>query len=143
MLRLTKKVEYALFALQAMASRPGQVVSSKDIADCCGLSVELVAKVLSSLARGGVVRAVHGVHGGFVLDRDPATITIADVLRVVEGQHIHLLQCDEESCYVESRCTIRSPLRTLQVRIERIFESVTIADLLDQHAVQLELPDGR
>ncbi len=146
MLRLTKKVEYALFALQYMAGREGAVVSSKEIAECCGLSAELVAKVLSRLARGGVLRAIQGVHGGFRLERSPNQITLADVLRIVEGQHVHLLQCQEQQhqpCYVEPHCTIRSPLVALQAQVERIFESMTVANLLDQPPVQLELPHGQ
>jgi Rrf2 family protein len=146
MLRLTKKVEYALFALQYMAGQPNAVVSSKEIAECCGLSAELVAKVLSSLARGGIVRAIHGVHGGFHLERPPEHITLAEILRVVEGQQVHLLQCEEEQrqpCYVEPHCTIRSPLVALQSQIARIFEAMTVADLLESPPVQLELPNGQ
>ncbi|GIV54375.1 MAG: hypothetical protein KatS3mg039_0893 [Candidatus Kapaibacterium sp.] len=146
MLRLTKRVEYALFALQYMAGRQDEVVSSKEIAECCGLSPELVAKVLSSLARGGILQAIHGVHGGFRLERSPEQVTLADVLRIVEGQHVHILQCEEQEsqpCYAEPHCTIRSPLVTLQSQIERIFESTTIANLLEQPPVQLELPDGQ
>ncbi|MCS6999374.1 MAG: Rrf2 family transcriptional regulator [Bacteroidota bacterium] len=145
MLRLTKKIEYALFALQYMAARLGTVITSKEIADCCGLSVELTAKVLSSLARGGILRAVHGVHGGYILDRMPESISLAEVVRTVEGHTVRLVQCEEEGsepCYVEPRCTIRSPLVMLQSEIERIFEQMTVAHLLDSPLVQLELPDG-
>lgn len=146
MLRLTKKVEYALIALQYMAQRKGHVVTSKEIAECCHLSAELVAKVLSALARSAIVGVLHGVHGGFVLEREPATISLEAVIRSVEGHHVHLIQCEEEhtrQCSIEPHCTIRSPLRLLQARIERIFESVTIADLLELPTVELELPDER
>lgn len=144
MLRLTKKIEYALIALQYMAQRRGQIVTSKEIAEYCHLSAELVAKVLSALARGGIVGVFHGVRGGFVLERNPATISLEAVIRSVEGHHVHLIQCEEEygpPCSIEPHCTIRSPLRILQMRIERIFESVTIADLLELPTVELELPD--
>ncbi|MCX7930807.1 MAG: Rrf2 family transcriptional regulator [Chlorobi bacterium] len=146
MLRLTKKVEYALFALQYMGMRPDTIVSSKEIADCCGLSAELVAKVLSALSRSGILRAAHGVHGGFCLARSPRQITLAQVVEAVEGHSIHLVQCEDEHgtpCYVEQHCTIRSPLLAVQEQIARIFEAMTIADLLDQHIVELELPNGQ
>lgn len=147
MLRLTKKVEYALFALQYMAVRCGEVVSSKEIAECCGLSPELVAKVMSSLARSGIVRVHHGVHGGFALERSPATISLSEVMRGVEGHQPHLVQCEDQHsqrCAIEDHCTIRSPLVALQAQIERIFDAMTIADLLGGvHTVELELPDGQ
>jgi Rrf2 family protein len=145
MLRLTRKVEYALIALQYMAVRPGVVLSSKEIAECCGLSPELVAKVMGSLARGGIARAHHGVHGGFVLERDPSSISLNDVIRAVEGYSVHLVQCEDEHgqpCAIEQRCTIRSPLVVLQAQVERIFDTVTIADLLGMPTVELELPNG-
>lgn len=142
MLRLTKKVEYALLALHYMAQRHGEVVTSRAVAEAYGLSAELAAKVLTSLAHHGIVRPLHGVRGGFVLEKSPRDISLAEVIRAAEGQQFHLVQCGEAECYVEPRCTIRSPLQALEAQIGRIFESVSVADLLDQPLVQLEVPHG-
>ena len=86
MLRLSKKTDYALLALQYLASpgEPGDV-SARAIAERFEIPPELLAKILQRLAHDGLITAHRGVHGGYRLARSPDAISIADIAQAVDG----------------------------------------------------------
>ena len=132
MLRLSKKVEYSLLAMQFMASKPDEVVSAKDISLTFGISPALVAKVLQSLVRASLVKSYYGVKGGYQLARDASAISIADVIVAIEGCEAAIVECQHEhhdTCEVLTSCTIRKPLSLLQLRINDTFASMSVAEL--------------
>ena len=140
MVKLTKKVEYALLAVQEMARRAGDVVSAKDIAIRFDISQALVAKVLQTLAQKNIVRSFHGVNGGYELAMDPSMISIADVMEAIDGRQGAIVECqdhDEDHCSVHVTCTIKEPLSILQERINATFSSMSVAELAFPNVVQL------
>jgi len=85
MFRLSKKTDYALLALQYLASpaEPGDV-SARAIAERFEIPAELLAKILQRLAHDGLIAAHRGAHGGYRLARSPDAISIADVAQAVD-----------------------------------------------------------
>ncbi|MCX6140172.1 MAG: Rrf2 family transcriptional regulator [Candidatus Kapabacteria bacterium] len=143
MLKLSKRVEYALLAMQDMAQRPDAIVSAKDVAERYSISQALVAKVLQQLVRDGVVRSYAGVNGGYALSTEPSLISIERVIQAIEGQDNGLVDCqdsEDHECSALGSCTIREPLSVLQERIKETFRSMSIAELASpKHFVQLEV----
>ena len=143
MLRLSKRVEYGLLAVQDMARRPDTVVSAKDVADRYAISQALLAKVLQQLVRAGVVRSYAGVHGGYALAHDPSSMAIEQVINAIEGASGALVDCqdaDDHSCSAHEHCTIKAPLAILQERINATFRSMSLAELASpRQYVQLEV----
>jgi Rrf2 family protein len=143
MLRLSKRVEYGLLAMQDMARRPDTVVSAKDVAERYAISQSLLAKVLQQLARAGVVRSYAGVNGGYVLALDPTTVSIEQVITAIEGSSAALVDCqdtEDHDCAAHEHCTIKGPLAILQERINATFRSMSLAELASpRHYVQLEV----
>lgn len=143
MLRLSKRVEYGLLAMQDMVRRPETVVSAKDVAERYAISQALLAKVLQQLVRAGVVRSFAGVHGGYVLAQDPATVSIEQVITAIEGSSAALVDCqdtEDHDCSAHEHCTIKAPLAILQERINATFRSMSLAELASpRHYVQLEV----
>jgi hypothetical protein len=143
MLRLSKRVEYGLLAMQDMARRPDTVVSAKDVAERYAISQSLLAKVLQQLARAGVVRSFSGVNGGYVLALDPTTVSIEQVITAIEGSSAALVDCqdtEDHDCAAHEHCTIKGPLAILQERINATFRSMSLAELASpRHYVQLEV----
>src|SRR5437870_2666805 len=80
MLRLSKKVEYGLIALQHLAKRGsvnGHPVSTvREIADENDISYDLLAKIMQDLKRDGVICSYQGVRGGYTLMLAPQEISI-------------------------------------------------------------------
>jgi len=132
MVRLSKRVEYALLAVQAMAAEAHALMSARDIAARNHISHTLVAKVLQQLATAGYVRSNRGVNGGYTLAHPAGSISVADIVQAMEGPHLALVDCQDSShheCSAEHVCTIREPLMVLQERIIATLASMTIAEL--------------
>jgi Rrf2 family protein len=132
MLKLTKKADYGLIALKhlAMYGHLGSV-SAKDIADCYGIPAALLAKILQKLARNGFLRSHQGTRGGYLLARDPATITALEVIRLIDGP-VLLTSCSTPrgECDHTEKCNVREPLRRVHDSILQLLNSVTITELI-------------
>jgi Rrf2 family protein len=134
MLSLTKRADYALLALSYLAAVQDDsqsLVNTREIAEQFELPVELLAKLLQTLARAGLVASHPGPTGGYRLLRDARTITVAEVVNLVDGP-LSVLSCSNDkgdSCKQFSRCTIRDPLAALASRVNALLEEVTLAEI--------------
>ncbi|MCS7176301.1 MAG: Rrf2 family transcriptional regulator [Candidatus Kapabacteria bacterium] len=138
MLRLSRRVEYALLALYHLARHPG-IATAREIACAYNLSSEFLAKVLQQLSRARLIRAHHGVHGGYSLLQPPEMITLSMVIDAVEGEWGGLVECrgDEHRCHIFPQCTIRHPLAVLEHRLHDLLASTTLAELVGYSRVEL------
>ncbi|TLG75398.1 RrF2 family transcriptional regulator [Culicoidibacter larvae] len=88
-------VEYALHSLFYMMEIPGgKRLGVKDIAQLHGVSETYLAKIFTKLKKGGIVRSVTGVKGGYELARTPEEISFWDVVEAIEGPS-YMFQCAE------------------------------------------------
>jgi Rrf2 family protein len=86
MLRLSKKADYALMAMKHLALRGDRGSScAREIAEQYDIPIELMAKVLQRLVRGGLLASHQGTRGGYELARTPAKISVADVIQAIDG----------------------------------------------------------
>ncbi len=139
MLKLSKKADYGLMALQYMAElqngRPteSRIANTKEIAEEYRIPTELLAKVLQSLAKSGLVASHNGPKGGYLLARHAREITIAQVLEAIEGP-LGIMDCSHESeglpCSQQEHCTIRTPLLKLQSSIYQLLSNMTLQDMV-------------
>ena len=132
MLRLSKKADYGLVALKALGRLPPEgTLSARELAVRYHLPADLTPKVLAQLAHAGLVESTMGKTGGYRLARDAATITIAEVVRVLDGE-THFLPChdgDDGQCQRYGACDIREPLGTLDRAVMQLLDGMTIAQL--------------
>jgi len=132
MLRMGKKAEYALIAMTHMARLPpDQCASSRDMAARYDMPPEILGKVLQALSRGGLVRSLQGVKGGYLLARAPGNIMMGQILEAVEGP-LHLAPCalNHHRCQQSARCNIRRPVFRLQDRLLAFISQLNFADFL-------------
>ncbi len=139
MLKLSKKSDYALIALQYIASvqygelTRARVVNTKEIAEEHNIPVELLAKVLQILAKHQMIESHNGPKGGYLLAREPKAISIAQVLEAIEGP-LGITDCyhdkDHSSCLQLERCNIRTPLLKVQESIYQLLHSMSIEDMM-------------
>lgn len=135
MFQLSKKVEYGLIAIRHMATgSPGQIHTAKEIADRYHIPYELLAKVLPKLVRKGYVSSHQGVHGGYVLSRNPSDLKVSAIINAIEERAgVTIIQCEAqnpEDCIIHDTCTIKDPLVKLQNSINRMFENLTIMEMV-------------
>src|SRR5436190_19091489 len=109
MLKLSKKTDYALMAVQYMSSRGAdRVVNTKEIAEEYNIPVELLAKVLQKLGKKGLVISQNGPKGGYLLAKAASDISVLSVIQAIDG-HIGITECyhnDDSHCVQLPRCNI-------------------------------------
>ena len=146
-MRITKKSEYALRALVQIALNDnGGVIRAKDIADKENMSVKFLEQVLALLKHRGIVETRRGVGGGYILNRAPANITLAEIIRLVDGP-LAPVSCVSEMAYVpcgrnENLCALKSVMGEVRLAIIGVLERVTVADLCER-AKELKLVLGK
>ncbi|MGI4787296.1 MAG: RrF2 family transcriptional regulator [Janthinobacterium lividum] len=135
MLSLSKRADYALLALSHLAatqaSEPARLVNTKEIAEQYEIPAELLAKLLQTLARTGIVVSHPGPTGGYRLLRAPSAISIAEIVTAIDGP-LSILPCSNGqgiTCKQFSRCTIRDPLAEIERRVKSLLMEITLADV--------------
>ncbi len=138
MLTLTRKTDYALVAVAALAAWTPRAASARDLADRLGVPPAMLRNILKDLATAGVLESVQGAHGGYLLSRDPAEVFVGEVIRAIEGEPVLARCCTSDQhtpgeplCPLESACRIKGAVRRLHVRVRELIDSVTIHDLLE------------
>ena len=84
-MRVTAKVDYAVRALVELAAAEGATVKGDRIAEAQGIPLKFLENILAELRRAGIVGSQRGADGGYRIARDPDAVTVADVVRAVEG----------------------------------------------------------
>ena len=117
MLRIGKLTDYATVLMAELAEDIGTCCSAAQLAEVTRLEPPTVAKVLKTLARSDLVESVRGVHGGYRLQRAADEISVAEIIRAMEGP-IALTECDLEAglCTRENDCSLRGNWRWLRCR---------------------------
>jgi Rrf2 family protein len=132
MLRLSKKADYALMAMKHLALRGDRGSSSaREIAEQYDIPIELMAKVLQRLVRGGLLASHQGTRGGYQLARLAAQISVADVIQAIDGP-VTVTACSTDeggTCDQFAKCNVRDPLRRVRERIAAALGECTIAEL--------------
>ena len=131
MLRLSKKADYALIAMKHLTVHGDQgAASAREIAEQYDIPIELMAKVLQRLVRGGLLASHHGTRGGYQLARGATQISVADVIQAIEGP-VSVTACSTEDgqCEQYAKCNVRDPLWRVRERILSALGECTIAEL--------------
>ena len=148
MLKLSKKIDYALIAMNYIAfTESDQVVNTKSIAEKYQIPVELLAKILQKLAKKGLVISHNGPKGGYLLAKDPAEISIGEVIEAIEGP-IGIAECYHDSdCSQKINCNIRTPMGAIQIKIISLLKGISLERMhqesmdLGQAPVHSQLPN--
>jgi FeS assembly SUF system regulator len=130
MLRLSKLTDYAVVVLVRLSRAPG-VLTSPGIAATIGIPEPTVAKVLKTLAAGGLVVSQRGAHVCYRLLRPLSAIPIADVIAAVDGP-IALTACVEGStveCESQGMCPMRGRWDPVNEAIQQALTTITLADM--------------
>ena len=144
-MKLSVRGEYALRALLVLGLRFDQpVVPIKTISEQQNIPKRFLEQILNDLKSAGIVQSRRGIAGGYRLARRPEEITLAAVVRHIEGA-LAPVSCVSErfyekcSCPDEARCAIRSVMKEIRHAVVNIAERVTIAEMCERaHKLQQE-----
>lgn len=137
-MKLSLRGEYALRALLVLGLKyEHPVVRIQAISEDQNIPKRFLEQILNDLKTAGIVQSRRGVSGGYRLARRPEEITLAAVVRHIEGA-LAPVSCVSErfyekcSCPDETRCAIRSVMGEIREAVVKIAERVTIADLCER-----------
>lgn len=85
MFSLSSKSLYGLLAMVFLARRYGESVQIREIAEAYGISQNYLEQLLLALRKGGLLKSQRGVNGGYLLARPAETISVFEILEVLEG----------------------------------------------------------
>jgi FeS assembly SUF system regulator len=123
--------DYAVVVLAELARTPDHARSAAQAALDAGLPQPTVRKVLKGLARAGLVSSERGALGGYRLDRDPATIRLAEILEAFEGP-VAVTACNESppECDRSDFCGTRRCWAPVNAALRHSLAKYTLADML-------------
>ena len=133
-MRVSTKSDYALRALIELVSRDSDTaVKAEEIGRMQDIPQGFLQAILADLRRAGVVISQRGQSGGWRMARDPDTVSVADVIRAVDGPLVSVYGLRPESVeYNESAAELQMVWIAARSALREVFEKVTIRDLADR-----------
>jgi Rrf2 family protein len=134
-MRVSAKSDYALRALIEVSVRGDEgPVSAEEIGRAQDIPHGFLQAILADLRRAGIVVSQRGQSGGWRLARDAADVTVADVIRAVDGPLVSVYGLRPEAVsYSGSAEVLQLVWIAARSSLRDVFERVTIADLATQH----------
>jgi Rrf2 family protein len=139
--RTTAKADYAVRAAVELAA-VGGLANAEQLAQAQDIPVNFLENILRDLRRAGIVDSRRGQAGGYALARPAEEISVADVIRAVEGPLANVRgQAPEMLTYPGSAEKLRDVWVALRANIRSVLEGVTLADIargeLPRHVEEL------
>ncbi len=131
-MRVTAKVDYAVRAAIVLANayQDGKPTKGERIATAQEIPAKYLENILSELRQSAIVRSQRGADGGYWLQRPPADISIADIIRAVEGPLANVRGEPPESLvYPEGTGALQDAWIATRAALRNVLEQVTLADL--------------
>jgi Rrf2 family protein len=129
--RISAKVDYAVRAAVELAAAEGEKpVKAERIATAQGIPLNFLENILGELRHAGIVRSHRGAEGGFRLAKPPAELTIADIIRAVEGPLASVRGGPpEEATYPGAAEALPRVWIAVRQSLRKVAEHVTVADI--------------
>ena len=130
-MHVTAKADYAVRAVVELASSSQRSPRKVDeVARAQAIPLSFLENILTQLRSSGIVRSQRGPEGGYWLAKPPAELSLAQVIRAVEGPLVGVRgQRPEEVEYVGSAESLKEVWIALRVNLRKVLENVTVADV--------------
>ncbi len=139
-MQVTAKTDYALRAaaeLARAAADESGPIKGEWISDAQGIPKKFMENILHDLKRAGIVRTRRGASGGYWLARPADEVSLAEVIRAVEGPLAHVRgEWPEEVEYAGAAEALQEVWIAVRANLRAVLESVTLADIADGHLPQ-------
>ncbi|SDN55281.1 transcriptional regulator, BadM/Rrf2 family [Lutimaribacter pacificus] len=149
---ITQKTKYALKSLMVLADEKagdGAALRIEEIAERSGAPKRFLEHILLDLKRAGLIGSRRGRKGGYELIKNPRTVSLAEILRLIDGPMAPLpclsrkayQRC--EDCKDEVTCRVRAVFGGFYSTYILMIESLTLADLMEdsQPLERFNLPE--
>jgi Rrf2 family protein len=130
-MRISAKVDYAVRAAVELAAVSSErPVKAEAIANAQGIPLNFLENILGELRHAGIVRSHRGAEGGFRLAKPPEKVTVADIMRAVEGPLASVRGGPpEDASYTGAAETLPRVWIAVRANLRKVVEHVTLADV--------------
>jgi FeS assembly SUF system regulator len=132
-IRLAKLTDYGIVLMTIIArGNSAPVHTARDLAEQSHLPLPTVSKLLKQLLQSGLLVSHRGIKGGYSLSKEPAEISVAEIISAIEGP-IALTECSTDVtglCDLERSCPTRRNQRLISEVVRGALEKVTLLDLV-------------
>lgn len=129
-LRVSARTDYAIRALTELAASGGEPITAQRISLAQAIPLRFLLNILADLRRAGLVRSHRGRAPGYVLTRLPAVVTLADVIRIMEGDLSRVHEVTPEGVsYPGPAEPLRDVWLAVRSSLSLVLGSVTLADV--------------
>ena len=134
-MRVTARADYAVRAAIELAGASASAPrKAESVAAAQAIPLSFLENILNQLKSAGVVRSQRGPEGGWWLGREPEALTLADVIRAVEGPLASVRgERPEHLAYDGSAEALQDVWIALRANIRAVLEQVTVADVAGAH----------
>lgn len=130
-MRVSAKADYAVRAAAELAASPDGPVKGERLAQSQDIPLQFLEHILLDLKHSGIVRARRGAKGGYWLAKPGDEVSIADVIRAVEGPIANVQSSPPESIsYTGSARELQNVWIAVRASLRDVLESTTLADLV-------------
>ena len=130
-MRISAKADYAVRAALELAASDGKPVKGERLAEAQGIPLQFLEHILLELKHHGIVRARRGAKGGYWLARPADEITIAEIVRAVEGPIAHVQSTPPEAIEYRGNAEhLQAVWIAVRASLRNVLEEVTLADLV-------------
>ncbi len=133
MVRLGRLTDYALVLMTCIARGEGSSLrTARDLAKESKLPLATVSKILKELLQSGLLTSQRGIHGGYVLAKNPHEISVLEMIAAMEGP-LALTDCSTDVtglCNLESCCPIKTNQQIINQAVRGVLGKVTLSDLI-------------
>lgn len=133
MLKINKKIEYALMALKYMSQKSDhELTSAREVCDTFGTPFDTTAKVMQALNSAGILSSVKGIKGGYGLERSLQQISYMELVELIEGKRPENLCMNAKGlCVLHEKCNIVTPIDQLNSLLSRYLDTLTLDELFN------------
>ena len=136
-MQLTRYTDYGVRILTYLALLPeGRRASVSEISKVYDISRNHVNKIVHQLAKSGIIDTHRGRGGGFLLNQDPESIKLGDVVRLLENS-LQIIDCETPLCRIAPACRLQSILSEATNAFLNTLDRYTLADLVGKTRSEL------
>jgi Rrf2 family protein len=137
-MRVSAKADYAVRAAAELAAAEEGPVKGERLADAQDIPLQFLEHILLELKHNGIVRARRGAKGGYWLAKPADEVSVADIVRAVEGPIAHVQSTPPEAIeYSGNSESLQEVWIAVRASLRAVLEQVTLADV-----VSGELPES-
>jgi Rrf2 family protein len=129
--RVSAKTDYAVRALLELAVAGDGPVKGERLAEAQAIPLKFLENILTDLRHAGIIRAQRGAEGGYWLARDPATVTVGEVIRAVDGPLASVRgEAPEDVAYNGAAEHLRTVWVALRASMRSVVDEITLEDVV-------------